>query len=84
MIMERTDKDFIKSLEELNKQAPIFNNVKSTQITYIGIYELLDEIIKRLKEVKLFDIVYVDKYADIFIKVYKELKESDNNGKDEF
>ncbi len=49
------------------------NNEKS-EIKYLGIYGLLDEILRRIEEVKLIDSSIVDKYTDIYIKLYRELK----------
>ena len=57
----------------MNKIVTI-NNEKP-KVEYIGINILLDEILKRIKEVKLIDYGYVDKYVDIYIKLYRELKE---------
>lgn len=78
MDIKRTDEKLIKDIEMLNEQATMFKPSES-KIVYTGIYEVLDEIIKRIKEVKLIDSYYVDKYADIFIKVYRELKEGNTN-----
>lgn len=74
MGIKRTDDNLIKDIEILNKQAKMLEPQES-RIIYTGIYEILDEIVKRIKKVELIDSVYVDKYADIFIKVYRELKE---------
>ena len=74
MNIKRTDEKLIEDIEELNKQPFIFKNEKS-KIYYIGIYEVLDELIRRIKEAKLFDRKLVDDYCDIFIKVYRELGE---------
>ena len=54
-------------------------NDEESKIEYIGIYSLLDEILKRIKEVKLIDASIVDKYTEIYIKIYRELKWGDKD-----
>lgn len=50
-----------------------------TDEKYLGIYELLDELIKRIKDQHINSTTYVDKYCETFIKVYRELKEDKEN-----
>ena len=49
--VNRTDGELIKDIEEWNKQRKaIFTNVDKQSIRYLGIYDLLDELIRRIKD----------------------------------
>ena len=61
-----------KELEEFSNELKYIKNTEP-KIHYIGIYEVLDELVRRIKELKLYDIKTADNYCDTFIKVYREL-----------
>lgn len=63
-----------KELEEFSNQLKYIKNTEP-KIYYLGIYEVLDELVRRIKELKLYDSSTVDNYCNTFIKVYHELGE---------
>lgn len=60
--------------EEISKEEAIKKAMTTKEPTYMftGVYNTLDLIQNRMKEEK--DIAYFEKYAELYIKLYKELK----------
>ena len=77
MDIKRTDEKLIKDIEEYNKQERyMYINFDKQPFEYIGIYSLLDELLNRIK--KCYDINIVEKYCDLYEKIYKlvDIKEN--------
>lgn len=73
MDIKRSDEKIIKDIEEWNKQERnLFINFDKQTFEYVGIYKLLDELLKKVQETDDTDKIKL--YCELYEKLYKLLE----------